>query len=1124
MRLAAAVTLAIAIGCESLHTASLAPKAHDEQPRHPDTVGPDESASPVQALSTAGRNFYRLVSLGPDSFLGTTVDGRLSRMSVLSHPSSGGSLHFDWDRDLDGSFSFSLAAGELNGSQHRIAVVGGADGVVRAFDASSGTPLWSHHLAHAVYSLAILKPPPAVYAGTVVFAGTSNGTLAALDGSSGDEVARWPLQACTAKGCSTAAVRALVAGDFSGSNSGAASELFVGIIPDDTDQFYQTLRLSKSSESPPEVPPFLPAIPAPASQCPQKLKGMHLRHAEGAQLLKMYTQTPFSCCENCSGSAGDTAWTCAGWAFNGTTNICTLMSKTNETTKTGHEKDQCGHSHLHPSPPPGPPSPAPATRVFELLPLTEMWSKPVHSVGGRAGAKFNAVRLQLPGGDAVVSNVPGALLYPSRAIQFQGVFQEAFPSLEYANLYRMMIVATGRFTSATRQAAVAFGMDFSLHSLPNASLVLNSASRSNLSYTDVAVLEGDRYDSLVLSGGPNGDDSVYLVKPAADPAGWAEALAKQDWPSGGTIHAINQELDSMSSLAAVTASRKVPPGTPPVTINVEAYLKVGMLEHIPGVLHQLLERHRFYTTHFPYPDRIRFAVEFAFYENVSYWKRPDGQPWASGNAAGRTLNRTVLMDGLVRPLIAAKVPFIIRAGHGAGPYISPATASAVIATAGQYLVGFSTAEQHGGQDATRYYFENAIRPIMYTCAEVKPQCKVFFNEKNTFWASAAAGANSSASPVLDRALKYVSVPSAEDSNSRSPDLNFAARLGLLASGTVGDLKARLVSDTFSFNRAWDWSKVMVGHPHLRALTVQIALGARFVDLDCDQRFTVGSAGGPAGNSPPPPPVVNGVMRHGVAQLLELIGRGVIYAPASDDLLLPPVALVIENVSLRFLTTGTGGHDYRTNVWDGQDVAGDTFAFGRLRNMWGYAPTAPADVSTALWGRKVQFGAFIPDTHGIGSMVPVYPGVVTRESWGGAHQVFSTDGDFLRRLQQEPGSSTGHPIASNASELRAAAVAAGSSLPFQVVTQNAGPIFAQQLKNGAGGYILYLVSTGYTNPAANQSVTIRLSELAATTLGNSASVQVVDRVSTAIVGVIGRASSVAVVVPRGGLRIFDITVA
>ncbi len=51
----------------------------------------------------------------------------------------------------------------------------------------------------------------------------------------------------------------------------------------------------------------------------------------------------------------------------------------------------------------------------------------------------------------------------------------------------------------------------------------------------------------------------------------------------------------------------------------------------------------------------------------------------------------------MRPLEAAQVPFIIRAGHAGAPYISPETAAAVAEAAPGTLVGFSTAEQHGGR-------------------------------------------------------------------------------------------------------------------------------------------------------------------------------------------------------------------------------------------------------------------------------------------------------------------------------------------------------------------------------------------------------------------------------------------
>ena len=118
---------------------------------------------------------------------------------------------------------------------------------------------------------------------------------------------------------------------------------------------------------------------------------------------------------------------------------------------------------------------------------------------------------------------------------------------------------------------------------------------------------------------------------------------------------------------------------------------------------------------------------------------------------------------------------------------------------------------------------------------------------------------------------------------------------------------------------------------------------------------------------------------------------------------------------------------------------------------------------------------------------------------------------------------GDPVYRYICALRSPALCCCSQLShaFQVVTHSAGPIFVQQVKNGARGYIIYLISSGYTNPTANQSVTISLSRTAATTLGNNASLHVVDRVSTAIVGAVGRASVVTVDVPRGALRILDI---
>ena len=94
--------------------------------------------------------------------------------------------------------------------------------------------------------------------------------------------------------------------------------------------------------------------------------------------------------------------------------------------------------------------------------------------------------------------------------------------------------------------------------------------------------------------------------------------------------------------------------------------------------------------------------------------------------------------------------------------------------------------------------------------------------------------------------------------------------------------------------------------------VQIVLGARFIDLDCSQRFEYvdGSHA-----------TTTGVLQHGLAQLMDLIGQGFVASPARSDILLPPIALRTINVMKRFLLSGSGGHDYRTFDSDALDVAG-----------------------------------------------------------------------------------------------------------------------------------------------------------------------------------------------------------
>ncbi len=290
---------------------------------------------------------------------------------------------------------------------------------------------------------------------------------------------------------------------------------------------------------------------------------------------------------------------------------------------------------------------------------------------------------------------------------------------------------------------------------------------------------------------------------------------------------------------------------------------------------------------------------------------------------------------------------------------------------------------------------------------------------------------------------------------------------------------------------------------MRALAVQIALGANFIDLDCDQRWI------DAGTDGAVAPQSNGVLEHGVAQLLHLIGRGVLVSPKPNELLLPPTALMTANVSLRFARTGTGGHDYNTEPWDADDVAG-RFVLGRLGNMWGQAETPANDATHALWGRQRQFGNFIPSTAWNGGFVPVYPGIIGENvctQFGGG--CFITDADTLRR----PDGST-----ADVNDLRAATIAAAAVvLPLAVAAQ--GPLFVQQVRLDADTLLLYLISTGYTVPSVGQEVVVSLTE-AGKALGGEW--KVVDRVFETSLGTLGLPdNTLSVSVGRGVLRVLTL---
>lgn len=189
--------------------------------------------------------------------------------------------------------------------------------------------------------------------------------------------------------------------------------------------------------------------------------------------------------------------------------------------------------------------------------------------------------------------------------------------------------------------------------------------------------------------------------------------------------------------------------------------------------------------------------------------RPDGKPW--GRERRLTYDQTraqiVAAANHLRPNAALSS---IHIGHSSTPYVEVATVAAMLTAAPTMLRGFISSEAEPS-DTLPYYFEHFLKPVLELC--VQHQRRLIVTSKNIAWAHTPADnippRLHSQSPRYRSAL----LPSVEDSNSRSPDVNLSARVGLWLDGQVDDWAVRSAADWFSFNRDWEWEYPMTGHPN-----------------------------------------------------------------------------------------------------------------------------------------------------------------------------------------------------------------------------------------------------------------------------------------------------------------------
>ncbi len=652
--------------------------------------------------------------------------------------------------------------------------------------------------------------------------------------------------------------------------------------------------------------------------------------------------------------------------------------------------------------------------------------------------------------------------------------------------YRMGMVEVGNFTAAPGlEIAVLSGPDLSLYK--HDGTAIGAPVRAPQGFTHLVAQEKtspSSTTSLILGSAPNDDNQLYKLDLSTD--AWRSAYDAT--PRVGRIKAIAANNVSLNT------DVKNRPATSPTPLNGQPGPYVIAINH--RILETKTQSVQALTNAINDVKAYRDAPEFAN-ENLKFaaviWTmeqgnyfRPDGTLWDRDTRWTHGLLSEDIRAA-ARTLANADAPFYIQVGHGCDPHLKVETALSACNENPNHCLGFVSAEDEGNAATVGYYLKNFIKPLLNgivamsrTAAQPKPQ--VILREKAAWWTMVTGTDEARTSLFPDgNPYKSIIVPSAEDSNSRTPDLQAASRVGLWRDGWVDRWASRMTADDFSFNRLWEWEYPMAGHPHLRYFAAQAALGASVF-------MVVVGEGLPASPSR--------VGKEGVIPFLHLLGRGVIAPPTVTQLVSAiPVGLrFTQPVAARFEKGANNGH-----VYSGFSTTElNTGAFTRNACYWGMSPTPATDLSKTLWGRTVQFGNFIPAAPG-GGFVSVLPlPISTPSRWT---RLWRTDGDAIFNPEGYPRTPAQAQV-----EMQADIDTALSALPFAI----SGRVFSTMSKINDNRFVITLIDPGYLDTEA---------PLVQITSNSTGTWNVTDRVTNQSLGQVG--AGLAIQVPRGSLRVIDL---
>ncbi len=674
-----------------------------------------------------------------------------------------------------------------------------------------------------------------------------------------------------------------------------------------------------------------------------------------------------------------------------------------------------------------------------------------------------------------------------------------FPNKYISYTYRSERIAVGNLTADPGlETASIEGPDLALYAA-NGNLIgsvqvgnptnvmvnsLNPGPIQPRGFTDAAYLSGNVTGKVVFGSSPNGDDNIYIV---TFDANWKNELKNLPSPFGSGIDAT-----VLANVNAVTEATKTWNGVPATgqagPYNYVVYSGNTTLGSALVRANSAIEKIDEYILKYPpatYP-RLQFAAEIVATELGADSSYADG-PWPQDQRYDYNLTAEGDIKTFAQRMQSQGAKFWLWTGHGTQPYISLATAEKVIKTwAPTACLGFIQSENEGiANQKVISYVQNVLKPQLDLAKQYNKQ--VIMREKAAYWAALTA------IPQIGNVLfggDYPSVilPSVEESNTRTPDINLAARVGAWLGGYVEGWNSHMSPDWFRWDVSDSSAYPLSGHASLRYFVTETALGSSsFSNL-----------------------LGIGVPRidEGLDPFIRLLGKGIIVPPTRAQVKgVSPIVLRMRrtqtvNPLSRFAGSADNGHgmdDYST-AKDGPNTA---WAFGQQDCHWGLATTKPTDASTYLWNRKNQFDNHIPPTpYGF---VAVLPGTTSPNNFTWSSTNWESDGDQLYRNGAGFGANAAGQLAAKTAML-ADLQAEKANLPVNI---SGDEVFLQIVQQGANKYILYLVDPGFLSP---QNRVVQLSFNGVWSGRDRLALSAPTTVSP----------NLTVTVPAGSLKIFDLT--